>query len=141
MCVCVCVLVCITKSKFDGKEIMVRSSRMFQISSVLLGCAMYQALLLVYVPVSVDGAELQTVSTTFLLFYTLNWRTAHFRMTVSKGKKLVDFRKLCHHSEYVYLFYDTQSVRAVQSCMAVLYETANWCYINIKNIILWIKFL
>jgi hypothetical protein len=66
----VCVPVCITKSKVVVKEIKVRTSRMFQLSSVLLGCAIYQALLLVYVPVSVDGAALQTVSTT-LLFYTL----------------------------------------------------------------------
>jgi hypothetical protein len=43
---------------------MLRSSRMFQVTSALLGCAIYQALLLVYVPVSADGAELLTVSAT-----------------------------------------------------------------------------
>jgi len=30
-----------------------------------------------------------------------------------------------------YLFNDMQSVRAVQGCMAVLYEPANWCYVYI----------
>jgi len=74
VCVCVCVAVCLSVSLHYKvvsflNEIMVWSSRMFQISSLLLGCAIYQALLLVYLPLSVDGAEHQTVSTTFLLFY------------------------------------------------------------------------
>jgi len=78
--VCVCVFVCLSvclcvsmhyKIKRFLKEIMVRSSGMFQLSSVLLGCAIYQANLLIELHVSVDGAELQTVSTAFLLFYAL----------------------------------------------------------------------
>ena len=44
---------------------------MFQLKSVLLGCVIYQVIFLVHVTMSVDGAELQTVSTTLLLFYTL----------------------------------------------------------------------
>jgi hypothetical protein len=49
--------------------------------------------------VSVDGAKLQTVSTTFLLFYTLISKISRNRMTVSKGKKLMAFRKFCVHCE------------------------------------------
>jgi len=52
-------------------------------------------------PVSVDGAELQTVSTTFLLFYALIGKTANIRLSVSKGKKLMAFRKICGHCEYL----------------------------------------
>jgi len=55
-------------------------------------------------------------------------------MTFQKGKKP-------WHSEnflVTHLYYDMQRVRAVQSCMAVLYEPANWCYICTGNIILWI---
>jgi hypothetical protein len=110
-CVCVCVCVCLCdyllcvgkhyKIKFVTQEIMVRSSRMFQLISVRLGCAIYQTILLVELPLSVDGAKLQTVSTAFLLFHSLIWKTAHIRMTVSKGKKLTEFRKLCGHSEYL----------------------------------------
>ena len=69
VCVCVflsiCVLVCITKSKVFVKEMTVISTQIFQFTSVPLGCAIYQAFLMVHVSVSVDGAELQTVSTAF----------------------------------------------------------------------------
>jgi len=74
---------------------------MFQLTSVLLGCAVYQAILLVQVSVSVDGAKLQTVSTTFLLFCTLILKIAHVKMTVSKGKKLVAYRTFCVLCEYL----------------------------------------
>jgi len=94
-------LVCITKWKVVGEEIMVLSSRIFQLTSVPLGCVIYQAILLVKVPVSVDGTKLWTVSTPFLLFHTLISKIAHIRMTVSKGKKLMAFRNLCGQCEYL----------------------------------------
>jgi len=71
VCVSVCLLVCITKSKVVLKEIAVRSSWIFQLTSVPLGCAIQQAIFQVKVSWSVDGAKLQTVSTNFLLFH--NW--------------------------------------------------------------------
>ena len=71
---------------------MVRSSGMFQILSDPLGCAIYQALLQVHVSVSVDGAELQTVSKTVLFFHTLVSNIQHIGMTLSKGYKLMAFR-------------------------------------------------
>jgi len=74
---------------------------MFQLKSVLLGCVIYQVIFLVHVSMPVDGAELQTVSTTLLLFYNLIWKIAHIRLTVSKEKKLMAFRKFCVHSEYL----------------------------------------
>jgi len=51
------------------------------------------------------------------------------------GKKPMAFRKFVVTLTTFYLFYNMQSVRAVQGCMAVLYEPANWCYVYIKNII------
>jgi len=42
----------------------------------------------------------------------------------------------------LYLWYDMQSVRAVQGCMAVLCEPAKWRYnLYIKNIISRVKFI
>ena len=52
-------------------------------------------------------------------------------MPLSKGKKLMAFRKLSGHSEYLLFIHIMQSVRSVQDCTSVLYEPANWCYIYI----------
>jgi len=76
---------------------MITSCQMFQLTSVLLGCAVYQVILPVKVSVPVDGAKLMTVSTTFLLFHTLSSKIAYIKMAVSKGKKLMVLRKLCGH--------------------------------------------
>ena len=112
---------------------MVRSSRIFQLTSIPLGCEIQQAILLVNVCVSVDGAKLLTVSTTFLLFYNLISKIAHIRMTDSKGRKLMAFRMFCVHCEYLLFYCDMQRVRSVQGYMAVLHEPAVWCYIYIKK--------
>jgi len=70
VCLSVCLLVCITKSNLVVKEFKLRSSRIFQFTSFPLGCAILQAILLMKVSVSVDGATFQTVSTNILLLHT-----------------------------------------------------------------------
>jgi len=51
-------------------------------------------------------------------------------LTVSKGKKLMDVRKFVVTVNNFFLFYDMQSVRAVQGYTTALYEPANWDYIE-----------
>ena len=142
MCVCVslCVSVCLCvgmhhKVKTVVKEIIVRSSRIFQFTSFPLGCAVLQAILLVHVSVSLGGAKLLTVSTNFLIFHNFISKVARITKTISKGKNLMIFRKLSGHSEHLLFIHDMQSVRSVRDCTAVLYEPASWCYIYIKSII------
>jgi len=81
--------------------------------------------------VPVGGAKLLAVSTSFLLFHTLSSKIAHIRMAVSRGKNLWPSENFVVTVYNFYLYYDMQSVRIVQGCMAVLYEPANWCFIFI----------
>ena len=139
VCVCVfvsiCVLVCITKSKVFVKEMTVSWTQMFQFTSIPLGCAIYQAILLVQASVPVDGAEHQTVSTAFLLFYCLIWKIAHIRVTVSKGKKLTDFRKLSGHCEYfLFILWHVECQEFARICGSVVWTSQLVLYI-LKTII------
>ena len=93
MCLSVCLLVCITKSNLVVKEFKLRSSRIFQFTSFPLGCAILQAILLMKVSVSVDGATFQTVSTNILLLHTFILKIAHIKMTVSRAKKTHGLQK------------------------------------------------
>ena len=133
VCVClsVCLLVCITKSKVVLKEIAVRSSRIFQLTSGPLGCAIQQTIFQVQVSLSVDGAKLLIVSTAFLLFQNLFWKIAHIRMTVSKGKKLTAFRKLSGHCEYLlFILWHVECKDFGRTCGSVIWTNNLVLYIH-----------
>jgi starvation-inducible outer membrane lipoprotein len=64
----------------------------------------------------------------FLIILYFNFKIAHIRLTVSKGRNLWPSEYSVFAVNTCSLYYDMQSVRTVQTCMAVLCEPVNWCY-------------
>jgi len=78
----------------------------------------------------------------FLIILYFNLNNCTYQIDWFKGEETHGLQKtLWPLWKIFYLFCVMQNARAVHGCMAVLYQPANWCYVYIKNIILWIKFL
>ena len=78
----------------------------------------------------------------FLIISHFNFKSCTYQIDCFKWEKNSWFSEsFMVTANIFYLYYDMQSVRSVQSCMALLYEPANLCCMYIKNIILCVKII